>query len=139
MSHIANQIAKGKSPMIEESQSNVENQNKRKSIVVEVEESVDAIPKKRYKCVHCEKSFDTPQAIGGHYRIHKNERNEKPRATPSSRGKERFSTEKCKIAMANIDAWFKANRTNYPQVKEADQKGAKPDFANSVADDGKET
>ncbi|MCI30218.1 zinc finger protein 8-like, partial [Trifolium medium] len=120
MSHIANQSAKGKAPMIEESQSNVETQSKRKSIVVE--ESVDAIQKKRYKCIYCEKSFDTPQGLGGHYRSHKNERNVKPRATPSSRGKERFSTEKCKVVMANIDAWFKANRTNYPQVKEADQK-----------------
>ncbi|GAU50100.1 hypothetical protein TSUD_329340 [Trifolium subterraneum] len=41
MSHIVNEIAMGKAPMIEESESNVENQNKMKSIVVE--ESSDAI------------------------------------------------------------------------------------------------
>ncbi|KAK2363040.1 hypothetical protein QL285_088055 [Trifolium repens] len=134
MSHISNQIAKGKAPMIEESQSNVDNQNKRKSIVAEGV----AIQKKGYKCVYCEKSFDTPQALGGHHRSHKNERNVKPRLTPSSRGKERFSTEKCKVIMANIDAWFKANRMNDPKVKEAGQKGTKPDFENSDVGEGQE-
>ncbi|XP_050915524.1 uncharacterized protein LOC127130586 [Lathyrus oleraceus] len=96
-------------------------------------EEGDATPKiARYSCAFCEKSYETRQALGGHQRGHKHERNAirgiKPRSIPRHpRGKMSFITGTCKVDMENINSWKIPKRD---EVKETDhdQNGAKSEF-----------
>ncbi|KAL5059113.1 hypothetical protein RYX36_030717 [Vicia faba] len=86
----------------------------------------------RYSCAFCEKTYETRQALGGHQRAHKHERDViygiKPRSIPHHpRGKSSFSTGACKVDMKNINGWEIPKRD---EVKEADhdQNSAKSEF-----------
>ncbi|XP_058742201.1 uncharacterized protein LOC131614658 [Vicia villosa] len=97
------------------------------------EDQGDATPKfTRYSCAFCEKAYETRQALGGHQRGHKHERNVirgiKPRPIPrGSRGKLSFTSGACKVDMENINA-LKIPKGD--EVKEADhhQNDAKSEF-----------
>ncbi|XP_058742200.1 probable transcriptional regulator RABBIT EARS [Vicia villosa] len=108
----------------------MENHNKRKSIMVEEGDSTQKIT--RYSCSFCEKTYKTGQALGGHQRGHKHERNVihgmKPRSIPRHpRGKLSFITGACKVDMENINGWKIPDKD---EVKEADhdQNDAKSEF-----------
>ncbi|XP_050915525.1 uncharacterized protein LOC127130587 [Lathyrus oleraceus] len=108
----------------------MENQNKRKLINVE---EADATPKiTRYSCTFCEKTYETRQALGGHQRGHKHERNVirgiKPMSIPRHpKEKVNLITGACKVDMKNINEW-KIPKQDEAKKAHQDQNSAKSEF-----------